>query len=42
MKRKLKKLLAEAIKNRDTDLKENYRFWDGKVCAYEQLLVNYK
>ena len=35
---KLNLLIKEAKKNRDTDVKENYRFWDGKVCAYEQLL----
>jgi len=39
MKKLIKKEMAQAIKNRDTGLKIDYRFWDGKICAYEQLLA---
>lgn len=34
----IKKEMAEAIKQMESD-PENYRFWDGKICAYEQLLA---
>lgn len=42
MKKLIEKELAEAIKNRSEGLKRDYRFWDGKVCAYEQLLEKLK
>ena len=38
MKKLIKKEMAEAIQQRESD-PENYRFWDGKICAYEQLLA---
>jgi hypothetical protein len=37
----ISKEMAEAIKQRETD-PENYRFWDGKIAAYEQLLAKFK